>query len=149
NTLSVIARADHTVVASVPLGSGARPYGVAVHPAGTFVYVANFGSGTVSVIDTATNSVFATVPVGPSPTAFGQFIGPSTGSTSATSCLGAGSSRLWGHVISRIPRRGVPDVTLTLSGPGGCSDTMSTDAVGSYQFSTLNEGRYTLRPTKD
>jgi len=52
------------------------PYGMAVHPAGTFVYVANLNSNTVSVIDTATNKVTATVTVGERPVAFGQFIGP-------------------------------------------------------------------------
>jgi YVTN family beta-propeller protein len=50
---------------------------VAVHPAGTFVYVTNAGSfapyvkgkanGSVSVINTATNTVVATVPVGNAP----------------------------------------------------------------------------------
>jgi YVTN family beta-propeller protein len=41
---------------------------VAVHPAGTFVYVANQNSDTVSVIATATNAVVATVSVGNRPT---------------------------------------------------------------------------------
>ena len=39
------------------------PYGVAVNPDGTKVYVTN-GSNNVSVIDTVTNNVTATVPVG-------------------------------------------------------------------------------------
>ncbi len=50
---------------------GSRPFGVAVNPAGTRVYVTNNGGGsgnTVSVIDTARNSVIATVPVGAAPT---------------------------------------------------------------------------------
>ena len=47
-----------------------------MNPAGTFVYVANFNSGSVSVINTATNTVTATVNVGAFPIAFGQFIGP-------------------------------------------------------------------------
>jgi uncharacterized repeat protein (TIGR02543 family) len=34
---------------------GAMPYGVAVNPAGTRAYVANFGDGSVSIIDTTTN----------------------------------------------------------------------------------------------
>jgi YVTN family beta-propeller protein len=38
-----------------------------VHPAGTFVYATNSGSGTVSVIDTTTNTVVAAVSVGPLP----------------------------------------------------------------------------------
>jgi YVTN family beta-propeller protein len=64
-TVSVIATATNTVVATVPVGI--VPTGVAVHPAGTFVYVTNSSSDTVSVIATATNTVVATVPVGTRP----------------------------------------------------------------------------------
>ena len=47
---------------------GNNPWGVAVTPDGTKVYVANSGSdNTVSVIDTATNTVTATVTVGITP----------------------------------------------------------------------------------
>jgi len=38
-----------------------------MNPAGTKVYVANYGSNTVSVIDTATNTVTSTVNVGTNP----------------------------------------------------------------------------------
>ncbi|MBI3962257.1 MAG: YncE family protein, partial [Deinococcus sp.] len=41
--------------------------GVAVHPAGSLVYVTNWFSDTVSVMATATNTVVATVPVGDRP----------------------------------------------------------------------------------
>jgi len=64
NTVSVIDIATNTVVGS-PIAVGAQPYGVAVNPAGTRVYVANSdfgGTGTVSVIDTATREVIATIP---------------------------------------------------------------------------------------
>jgi YVTN family beta-propeller protein len=90
STVSVIDTATNTVTATAPAGS--QPAGVAVNPAGTKVYVANFylgsyesalsesiiakpalikgteehvetGEGTVSVIDTATNTLTATVPV--------------------------------------------------------------------------------------
>ncbi len=47
-----------------------RPFGVAVTPDGSKVYVANDGSSTVSVIATATNTVTATIPVGSSPSAW-------------------------------------------------------------------------------
>jgi YVTN family beta-propeller protein len=40
------------------------PAGVVVHPAGTFVYVANGDDGSFSVIDTSTNTVVDTVTVG-------------------------------------------------------------------------------------
>jgi YVTN family beta-propeller protein len=53
---------------------GISPYGIAVHPKGTFVYIVNFGGNTVSVLDTATDTVIATIQVGEGPVAFGQFI---------------------------------------------------------------------------
>jgi YVTN family beta-propeller protein len=50
------------------------PWGTAVTPDGTKVYITNEVSNNVSVIDTATNTVIATVPVGDNPMAFWQFI---------------------------------------------------------------------------
>ena len=77
DTVSVIDTSTNTVVDTVPAASttpgiGVGPLGVAINPAGTFVYVANYtGSttsfGTVSVVDTSTNSVTATVEVGLEP----------------------------------------------------------------------------------
>ena len=61
----------------VPIPVGDGPFGVAVNPAGTRVYVANDGSNNVHVIDTATNTVIGSpIPVGMAPIALGQFIGP-------------------------------------------------------------------------
>ena len=54
-----------TVTATVTVGS--YPWGVAVSPDGTKVYVTNHGNNNVSVIDTATNTVTATVNVGSYP----------------------------------------------------------------------------------
>ena len=63
NGVSVIDTATNTVMGA-PIPGGGAPYGVAVNPAGTRVYVANV-SGSVSVIDTATNTVIgAPIPVG-------------------------------------------------------------------------------------
>jgi YVTN family beta-propeller protein len=54
--------------------SAAGPWGVAVTPDGSKVYVAN-QFGTVSVIATATNTVVGSpIPVGNGATAFGLFI---------------------------------------------------------------------------
>ena len=63
NTVSVINTTDNTVAAST-VTVGASPYGVAVSPDGSRVYVGNSGGvNTVSVIDTGTNTVIATVGV--------------------------------------------------------------------------------------
>lgn len=76
NAVAVINTATNRVVATVPVGS--TPLGVAVHPAGTFVYVANHFSHSISVINTATNTVIKTIVLGSptSPAAEGDFIGP-------------------------------------------------------------------------
>jgi YVTN family beta-propeller protein len=63
--VSVIDTSSNAVVATVPVGSA--PYGVAVNPAGTRVYVTNEFSETVSVIDTSTNTVVAIAVVGQYP----------------------------------------------------------------------------------
>jgi len=44
-----------------------EPVGVAYDPSNGYIYVTNFGSGTVSVINGATNTVIATIPVGSEP----------------------------------------------------------------------------------
>jgi len=63
--VSVIDTSTNTVVATVEVG--ASPFGVAVSPDGTRVYVANESDDTVSVINTSTNTVTDTVPVGDGP----------------------------------------------------------------------------------
>ena len=65
NTVSVIDTATNALTATIPVGS--NPWGVAVNPAGSLVYVTNHASDTVSVINAATNAVAATVPVGRNP----------------------------------------------------------------------------------
>ena len=50
NTTSVIDIANNTVTATVPVGTS--PWGVAVSPDGSKVYVANNGSNDISVINT-------------------------------------------------------------------------------------------------
>jgi YVTN family beta-propeller protein len=64
-TVSVIDTATNKVTATVNVGS--NPYGVAVNPKGTKVYVASDVNDAVSVIDTATNKVTAKVKVGSNP----------------------------------------------------------------------------------
>lgn len=65
DNVSVINTGTNTVVAIVDVGT--FPDGVAVNPAGTFVYVANSSSTNVSVINAATNAVVAMVAVGSEP----------------------------------------------------------------------------------
>jgi YVTN family beta-propeller protein len=62
--VSVIDTATDTVITLVTVG--VNPFGVAVSPEGSKVYVTN--SGSVSVIDTATNTVVDAIPVGSGPT---------------------------------------------------------------------------------
>ena len=50
--VTVVDGANGSIAATILLGGGAMPYGVAVNPAGTRAYVANFGGGSVSIIDT-------------------------------------------------------------------------------------------------
>jgi YVTN family beta-propeller protein len=59
NTISVIATASNTVVATI--SDVSSPSGVAVTPDGKHAYVSNGGSNTVSVIATASNTVMDTI----------------------------------------------------------------------------------------
>jgi len=64
------------------------------------------------------------------------------------SCLGAGPYRLWGTVYMK-KKGNLSGVTMTLVGPGGCTDTMTvTTKGGNYQFPTLGRGEYTVTPSK-
>jgi YVTN family beta-propeller protein len=60
--VAVIDTSTDQVVATVTVGD--KPYGVAINPAGTRVYVGSLNDGTVSVIDTSTNQVIGTVVAG-------------------------------------------------------------------------------------
>src|SRR6516225_2705036 len=60
--VSVIDTATNTVTATIPVSP--PPFGVAVAPDGSRVYVAISTTGTLSVIDTTTNAVTTTIPVG-------------------------------------------------------------------------------------
>jgi uncharacterized repeat protein (TIGR01451 family) len=70
------------------------------------------------------------------------------------SCLGTGRHRLWGMVMAR--GSDPSGLTMTLAGPGGCTDTMTTTLDkwkkgkygGEYDYPTLGRGRYTVTPSK-
>jgi YVTN family beta-propeller protein len=78
NSVSVIATATNSVVATIPVGQS--PLGVVVTPDGERLLVADTLSNDVSVIDTATNAVVSTIAVGRLPAAFGNFIQPTPAS---------------------------------------------------------------------
>ncbi len=133
STVSVIDTATDQVTGSpIPVGSG--PFGIAVSPDGSRVYVANLG-GTVSVINTATDSVVTTIIVGSEPYSLGAFVGP--GALIATNSSGSGVE---GQQISGT----VPALTNTT----GCatSDTVVQDpAHGTLVFDS-GTGAYTYTP---
>ncbi|MEQ1593566.1 MAG: beta-propeller fold lactonase family protein [Casimicrobium sp.] len=64
-TLTVVDAFARTVLTTVAVGP--NPYGVAVSPDGSRVFVANSGAGTVSVVDAASNTVTSTIAVGANP----------------------------------------------------------------------------------
>src|SRR5215831_7470527 len=74
STVSVIDSASNSVSATIPVS--ASPFGVAVTPDGSKVYVAHDTTpGTVSVIDTATNTVVG-LPIPVSASAVGVAVAP-------------------------------------------------------------------------
>ena len=68
-------------------------------------------------------------------------------STSGGSCVGSGSFRIRGKVTSSA-RRVISGVTLTINGPGSCTNTATNDSRGRYQFEMLGNGAYTVTPSK-
>lgn len=67
--VSVIDTATKTVTATIRVGK--NPYGIAVNPDGTDVYVVNKYSNTISVVDTTTNKFKATIPLGENSYSYG------------------------------------------------------------------------------
>lgn len=65
NRVTVVNTTDYTIVAQIPVGK--TPYGVAVSPDGTRVYVTNFGDNNVSVIDAVKNTVITNLYTGKGP----------------------------------------------------------------------------------
>jgi hypothetical protein len=72
--------------------------------------------------------------------------GTDGGDFGTNACKGSGSFALRGRVRTRHGSE-LPEVTLTLTGPGGCQETTTTSSVGHYVFRKLGTGSYTLTPT--
>lgn len=167
STLSVIDTSLKAVTRIVTVGP--RPIGVAVHPAGNLLYVANSGENTVSIIDTTTYAVLATAPVGAFP--FGLSVHPSghrvyvantgaatvsvldatTGQLIATVSVGTGP-QAFGQFIAPVPEscvgagratlRGAVKTAAARMGIGDVTMTLSSPTSCSSTTSTDVHGRY-------
>ena len=71
--VTVVKLADGSV-RHLPLPTGARPIGVAMHPDASRIYVASQSEGLVHVLDAATGAILSSVAVGSGPYALGHFI---------------------------------------------------------------------------
>jgi len=128
--VSVIDTATNTVVATVQVGIGDGPQGVAITPSGAFAYVTNFSSNDVSVIDTATNTVIARVPVGVGP--LGVAIAPSGAFAYVTafdSCLGSVSV-----IDTSVHSPTVNTVVATVTPLGGCPTGVAIAPNGAVAY---------------
>ena len=115
------------VLATVPVGT--HPYGVAVHPDGTFAYVTNSHDDTVSVIDVPARAVVATLPVGSLP------YGVAVATASGTAYVAA----LAGHSVTVVSADHAVVATLSVPNPHGLA--VSPDGrrlyVGDYGSGAL------------
>jgi YVTN family beta-propeller protein len=66
DNMSIIDVATNTVIGTVALPAGAKPYAVAVLPNGD-AYIANNGNNTVTVFSTTNNAIIGTIAVGAGP----------------------------------------------------------------------------------
>jgi YVTN family beta-propeller protein len=114
-------------LASIPVGD--EPWAVAVHPAGTFIYVANRLSGDVSVVDILPGSgslheVVATMNVGAEPvdivvTPDGDRVIVANWGSDDLSIIDTDESSASFHNVIGTVRTGTPTRTVTVSPDGG------------------------------
>jgi YVTN family beta-propeller protein len=126
--VAVIDATTNTASASTIALSSTNPIGIAVNPAGTFAYVADYGqgdfqqTGIVSVIDTAKDAEVAKIPVGIGPIAVA--VSPD-GARVYVSNYGAGTV----SVINAATNKETAE-SLVGSGPLG----ISIDTNGTYAY---------------
>lgn len=69
NTVSVVNTLNNNSVATIPIGPGFKPYGIAIAktPNEELVYVTNSGNNSVTVFQGSNNGILAVIPVGTQP----------------------------------------------------------------------------------
>ena len=140
-TVSVIATASNSVVATIPLTVGSRPRGIAISPDGQTAWVANSGDGTVSVIFTDTNTVSGgpvALPGGVASSPDGIAISPDGGSVfvaqnaNDVAILSAASRAVVGTVVDTS---GPSRIAI---GPRGGRAFVTDNRVGSTSVTAFN-----------
>ena len=133
NNVSALLAANGT--AMVPnISVGATPVHLAVNPAHTRVYVANWSAGTVSVIDTGTNTVVSTITGIHNPE--GVAVHPN-GSRLYVTTSNGGSSVLVYDIIGVSP---VYLTTIDVSASGDTIVDIAVNAAGTYAYSVGHLG---------
>ncbi len=150
DTVSVINIPTSAVANTIPTGEESGPWGVAVSPDQTQVYVSNNHGNSVSVINTASNTVVATIQVQSSP--FGVAFTPDgtaayvvNGSSNSVSVINTATQT----VIATVPVQSSPvGIAMALTSNGtfayvanSASNTVSVIAVATNTVvQTINVG---------
>lgn len=134
NTVSVIDTTTHQVIATVPVGSG--PWGVAVNPNGTYVYVTN-NDGTISVIDMINNT-----PAGTS-TITGSLADVTFNPAGTAAYIAAGGEVA---AVDAASHAKTADIVTSPNPLGGAAPTLTTgvgmDPGGTYAYAVSTQGLY-------
>jgi phospholipase C len=126
-------------LASAVTGSTTNPYGVAVTPDGSQVWVTESGSNTVSVIPTATNQLTSTVIVGIYP--HGIAITPD-GTRAYVANTGPNTGRAGSKTVSVVDVKGLTETGTIKVGEAPQVVDISPD--GSQVFVTCADGVYVI-----
>jgi hypothetical protein len=129
------------VTYDVSFGTSASPPLVSNDQAATA-----YNPGTLSAGTTYYWKIVATDNLGASTS--GPIWSFTTAGSGAGSCLGTGAYRYAGRVTT-ASGAAISGTTMTLTGPGGCTDTATTNSLGRYRFQNLAPGTYTVTPAPD